>query len=142
MGEEFYSSIKLVSGEEIFSLVSIDENDGDPIVVLQNPVVIKIITNQSGQFVKIKPWMEIPSDDFFIIRLEKIITMTEVKDELIINCYNNFIESDDDEDNNTLNADITGKVKISDKMGYLSSVEEARKRLENIFKNNKDPKES
>jgi len=142
MGEEFYSSIKLVSGEEIFSLVSIDENDGDPIVVLQNPVVIKIITNQSGQFVKIKPWMEIPSDDFFIIRLEKIITMTEVNDELIINCYNNFIESDDDEDNNTLNADITGKVKISDKMGYLSSVEEARKRLENIFKNNKDPKES
>ena len=29
MGDEFYSSIKLVSGEEIFSLVSIDENDGE-----------------------------------------------------------------------------------------------------------------
>ena len=28
MEEEFYSIIKLVSGEEIFALVSVDENDG------------------------------------------------------------------------------------------------------------------
>jgi hypothetical protein len=138
MGEEFYSSIKLVSGEEIFSLVSIDENDGDPIIVLQNPVVIKVITNQNGQMIKIKPWMEIPSDDFFIIRLDKIITMTEVNNELIIDCYNNYIESDDDE---VLTTSPSGKVKISDRMGYLSSVEEARKKLESIFKNNKDHKE-
>lgn len=138
MGEEFYSSIKLVSGEEIFSLVSIDENDGDPIIVLQNPVVIKVITNQNGQMIKIKPWMEIPSDDFFIIRLDKIITMTEVNNELIIDCYNNYIESDDDE---VLTTNPSGKVKISDRMGYLSSVEEARKKLESIFKNNKDHKE-
>ena len=137
MGEEFYSSIKLVSGEEIFSLVSIDENDGDPIIVLQNPVVIKVITNQNGQMIKIKPWMEIPSDDFFIIRLDKIITMTEVNNELIIDCYNNYIESDDDE---VLTTSPSGKVKISDRMGYLSSVEEARKKLESIF-NNKDHKE-
>ena len=41
MGEEFYSIIKLISGEEIFSLVSVDENDGDPILLLQSPVVIK-----------------------------------------------------------------------------------------------------
>jgi hypothetical protein len=139
MGEEFYSSIKLVSGEEIFSLVSIDENDGDPIVVLQNPVVIKVITNHSGQMIKIKPWMEIPSDDFFIIRLDKIITMTEVNNQLVINCYNNYIESDDEEMPVTTQS---GKVKLSDRMGYLSSVEEARKKLENIFKNNKDHKES
>ena len=84
MGEEFYSSIKLVSGEEIFALISVDENDGDPIIVLQNPVVIKIITRHSGQLVKIKPWIELPNDDFFAIKLDKIITMTEVNDELTI----------------------------------------------------------
>ena len=134
MGDEFYSSIKLISGEEIFSLVSIDENDGDPILILQNPVVIKIITSHSGQLVKIKPWMEIPSDDFFIIKLDKIITMTEVSDELIINCYNSFIEDDED-----MTSDLmSGKVKLSDKMGYLSSVDEARKKLEDIFKDHKE----
>ncbi len=41
--------------------------------------------------------MEIPSDDFFIIKLDKIITMSEVNDEVIINCYNTFIESNDGE---------------------------------------------
>ena len=35
MGEEFYAAIKLVTGEEIFSLVSVDENGGDPIIILQ-----------------------------------------------------------------------------------------------------------
>ena len=39
MGEEFHSIIKLITGEEIFSLVSVDENDGDPIIMLQNPVI-------------------------------------------------------------------------------------------------------
>ncbi len=29
MGEEFHAVLKLITGEEIFSLVSVDENDGD-----------------------------------------------------------------------------------------------------------------
>jgi hypothetical protein len=136
MGDEFYSSIKLTSGEEIFSLISVDENDGDPIIILQNPVVIKIITNQFGQMVKIKPWMEIPSDDFFIIKLDKIITMTEVVDEVIINCYNTYIENDDSDE--IFSGSANGKVKLSNKMGYLSSVNEARKKLEDIFKDHKE----
>ena len=41
MGEEFYSIIKLISGEEIFALISIDHDQEDPIVILQNPLVMK-----------------------------------------------------------------------------------------------------
>ena len=33
---------------------------------------------------------------------------------------------------------MSGKVKLSDKMGYLSSVDEARKKLEDIFKDHKE----
>ena len=33
MGEEFYCILKLVSSEEILSLIMIDENDGDPIII-------------------------------------------------------------------------------------------------------------
>ena len=133
MGEEFYCVIKLVSGEEIFSLVSIDENDGDPLVILQNPVIMKMISNHLGSCVKVKPWMELSSDDFFIIRLDKIITMTESTDDSIISVYNHYISDDDSE-----TSDPTGKVKLSDKMGYISSVEDARKKLENLFKDNKN----
>ena len=29
MGDEFHAVLKLITGDEIFSLVSVDENDGD-----------------------------------------------------------------------------------------------------------------
>ena len=134
MGEEFYAIIKLVSGEEILSLVMIDENDGDPVVVLQNPVTMKAFHNQHGSHIKVKPWMEMASDDFFMVKLDKIITMTETKDEKLINIYTHYIEDDDSIE--VYNP--SGKVKPSSKMGYVSSVEDARKKLERIFKGIKE----
>jgi len=134
MGEEFYAIIKLVSGEEILSLIMVDENEGDPVIVLQNPVTMKAFHNQHGMHLKVKPWIEMSSDDFFMIKLDKIITMTETKDEKLINIYNNYIEDDD-----TIDVyNPSGKVKPSSKMGYVSSVEDARKNLERIFKDLKE----
>jgi hypothetical protein len=134
MEQEFYSAIKLITGEEIFSLVSVDENNGDPILILQNPVIMKMIHNQHGMYVKIKPWMDLPDDDFYIIRYDKIVTMTEIKNPLMIEYYNKFMNDEDDSDLMG-NGKESNEVKLSDKMGYVSSVEEARKNLENLYKN-------
>lgn len=134
MGEEFYAIIKLVSGEEIMSLVMSDNNDGDPIVILQDPIVMKMINNQQGSYIKIKPWMEMSDDDFFIIKLDKIITMTETKNKKMIDLYNSYVQDD-------ITIDIYqpgGLVKPSSKMGYLSSVEDARNSFERIFKGIKE----
>ena len=133
MGEEFYAIIKLVSGEEILSLIMVDENDGDPVIVLQNPVTMKSFHNQHGMYIKVKPWIEMSDDDFFIIKLDKVITMTETKDKKLINMYTNYIEDDSIDVYNP-----SGKVKPSPKMGYISSVEDARKKLENLFKGLKE----
>jgi len=135
MGEEFYAIIKLVSGEEILSLVMVDENDGDPVIVLQNPVTMKTFHNQHGTHLKVKSWIEMSSDDFFIVKLDKIITMTETKDKRMIGLYNNYINEDD---NSIELHEPSGRVKPSSKMGYLSSVEDARKKLERIFKGIKE----
>ena len=137
MGEEFYAALKLVTGEEIFSLVSIDENDGDPIIILQNPVIMKISSNHIGTYVKVKPWMEIPNDDFFFIKLDKVITMTEIKNQKTIDFYERYLNDDD------VDIEVDGKVSISDKMGFISTVEDARESLEKIFRKDlKDNKES
>jgi hypothetical protein len=133
MGEEFYCSLKLVSGEEIFSLVCVDENDGDPILILQNPVVMKIQQSMSGMVVKIKPWMEIPDDDFYFVKLDKIITMTEINDEMTIEFYKKYLS-----DEPITSVGDSGQVRITNKMGYISSVEDARKNLEKIFKGIKE----
>ena len=137
MGEEFYAAIKLVTGEEIFSLVSIDENDGDPILILQDPVIMKVFTNHIGTYVKIKPWMEIPDDDFFLMKLDKVVTMTEIKNRSTIDFYRRYLSDDN------VDIEVDGKVKISDKMGFISTVEDARKSLEELFRKDlKDNKES
>jgi hypothetical protein len=134
MGEEFYCILKLVSGEEIFSSVMVDENEGDPVIVLQNPVTMKTFQNHQGMYVKVKPWIEMSSDDLFMIKLDKVITMTESKDDHLINIYENFIKEDESIEVHHPG----GRIKPSQKMGYISSVEDARKRLEKIFKGLKE----
>ena len=135
MQEEFHGVIKLITGEEIFGLVSIDENDGDPVIMLQSPVIMKVFNNPTGQYVKIKPWLEIPEEDIFLIKYDKIITMTEVKNEQMIQFYDRYLSDDD------FDFEIDGRVNLSNHMGLLSTVEDARKKLEEIFKipsNNKE----
>tara|TARA_B100000214_G_scaffold306823_1_gene237932 strand:+ start:213 stop:617 length:405 start_codon:yes stop_codon:yes gene_type:complete len=133
MGEEFYAILKLVSGEEIFSLIVVDnENDDDTVIVLQNPVIMWSVVSPAGTFVKVKPWMELPNEDIFIIRLDKVITMTESNDKKLINLYNHYIN--DEEPIYKEN----GLMKPNYEMGYISSVEEARKNLEKVFKLNKE----
>jgi len=143
MGDEFYAIIKLVSGEEILSLISIDDNDGDPLIVMQSPITMKMIPTHRGLHVKVKLWMELPSDDFFIVKPDRLITITETNDEKLIDIYNNFINDDDDSMITYHPNQVTdvNKVKPSKQMGYVSSVEDARKQLEDLYKL-KDNKES
>tara|TARA_R100001015_G_C4580010_1_gene136670 strand:- start:268 stop:672 length:405 start_codon:yes stop_codon:yes gene_type:complete len=133
MGEEFYAILKLVSGEEIFSLIVVDNTEeDDTIIVLQNPVIMWTIANPNGTFIKVKPWMELPDEDIFMIRLDKVITMTETNDEKLIKLYNHYIDGDDSA------YDINGLIKPNSEMGYISSVEDARKNLEKTFKLNQE----
>ena len=128
MEEEFYSIIKLVSGEELFALVTVDENDDNPILVLQNPVVISTVNTPGGSMIKVKPWMNLTDETIFMIQLDKVITMIEAKDQKLIDVYNNYNENIDDD------LSIDGCVIPNSKMGYLSSVKDARKDLEDLFK--------
>ena len=130
MQEEFHGVIKLITGEEIFGLVSIDENDGDPVIMLQSPVIMKVFNNPTGQYVKIKPWLEIPEEDIFLIKYDKIITMTEIKNQQMIQFYDRYLSDDD------FDFEIDGRVNLSNHMGLLSTVEDARKKLEDIYKLN------
>ena len=138
MSEEFYAIIKLVSGEEIMSLVSVDEDYEDPIIILQNPIIMKMFTNSTGSHIKVKPWIELSQEDFFMIRSDKIITMTETRDDRLIQIYNDFIQEEEIIEIHS----STGYTKPSTSMGYISSVKDARKKLESLFNKNINSKES
>ena len=137
MKEEFHGVIKLITGEELFSIICIDENDGDPIIMLQNPVIMKMLQNPNGQYVKIKPWLELPTDDMFLIKYDKIVTMTEISDDQMINFYKKYLNESEECD-----FEFDGRVKLNEKLGFITTVDDARKNLERIYNINIDKKES
>tara|TARA_B100000427_G_scaffold223585_1_gene187275 strand:+ start:477 stop:878 length:402 start_codon:yes stop_codon:yes gene_type:complete len=130
MGEEFYGIIKLITGEEIFAMITVEENDGTTMLLVQNPVIMKVLNNGTGQYVKVKPWLELSNEDMFIINYDRIVTMSEVKDEQMIKFYQRYLEDD------SLDIEIDGKVSINPQMGFISTVEEARIKLEELYKLN------
>ena len=142
MDNEFYATVKLISGEELFSLVSVEENTDNPLIMLQSPVTMKMVSAPEGSIVKVKPWMNLPGDDPIVIRWDKVITVTEIKDNSVITIYNNYLE-DEQFDIKEI-GEITKphrndvKDKLTNKMGYISSVDDARKKLERIFKEKKE----
>jgi len=135
MGDEFYSSIKLITGEEIFALVLPDMIEDRQVLILQSPVIIKVITTSHGSLLKVKPWMQLPNDDIFVLNMDKVVTMSEITDESVIRIYHNYIEECEEEYQEKKD---NYETKITDKMGYVSSVEEARKKLEDLFKGSKE----
>jgi len=134
MDDEFYAIIKLISGEEIMALVAVDNEDNDPILIIQKPVTMHIHNHGPHSFIKVRPWMEMGEEDLFMIKPDKILTMTETHNKKIIDVYDKFTSGEEEPDAEKLFRE-TGQVIPDSKMGYVSSVQEARKRLEEIFNN-------
>ena len=143
MKEEFYAIIKLVSGEEVMSLVVVDEHNDESVLLLQDPIVMYMNSNQNMSYVKVKPWLELTDESMFVLTVDKIITMIECKDEKLIEIYKNFnLTGGEIEDDKFYKNKKNGQVKPDSKMGYVSSVKDARNKLEELFKINQEPKES
>tara|TARA_B100001057_G_scaffold439691_1_gene473067 strand:+ start:521 stop:958 length:438 start_codon:yes stop_codon:yes gene_type:complete len=145
MGDEFYSILKLVSGEEIFALVCVDESEDEPILILHNPIKMKPLHPQSNQlsYIKVTPWMDMTDEDMYVLKMDKVITMIECRDKKLIKIYKQYIEEKDEDDLKvTQSRSEKGKVKWpgDPKLGYISSVEKKRELLEKLFKS--DSKES
>ena len=127
MEEDFYAVIKLISGEEIFSIVCPSEEDDQTMLILNNPVTIEVIVmKQIGmQGYKIDPWLKFADDDTFLLNMDKVLTISEVRDEEMIEMYHKFLRQQDNKNS---------KNPLSAEMGYLSSVSEARKKLEKLYR--------
>jgi hypothetical protein len=135
MEEDFYAVIKLVSGEEIFSIVCPSEEEGRTMLILNNPVIIEVVVmKQIGmQGYKIDPWIKFADDDTFLLDMDKVLTISEVRDEETIEMYHKFLRQKDKKNS---------KNSLTPEMGYLSSVSEARKRFEKLYRGQSDIKES
>ena len=144
MGDEFYSILKLVSGEEIFALVCVDESNDEPILILHNPIKMKTLTQMNHlNYVKVTPWIEHTEEDMFVLKMDKVITMIECHDQRLIKIFKQYID-EKDADDLTIIKTRSEKGKITwpgdPKLGYISSVQKKRESLEELFKSDsKEP---
>ena len=125
--DEFYATIKLNSGEEIYAKVAASEEEGRTMLILHSPITI-VEVKQRGSMVgyKVEPWLKTTKDDMFIINMDKVITLSESTDLEIISVYQQFVQD--------MARSKSGVPKLSRRMGYVSSVNDAKDILEKIYK--------
>jgi hypothetical protein len=135
--EEFYFIAKLVSGEEIVGQGFAVEDNGLTQIFVTDPVEIEFVTRTTGtatvKGVSMNKWMQFSNEDFFILNEKDIMTIGGLSDEMI-HMYKLFIKKTA-QDQTVEDAIKESQVELDTNMGYLSKVEEARKRLEKIYKN-------
>ena len=125
MEDDFYATIKLKTGEEIFALVIASEEDSRTMLVVHNPVIITSIKSKSTVVgYRLEPWLKTTREDMFVVDMDNIITMSESLDDEMILMHQNFSRE---------NSHLP-KSKMNRKMGYLSNVKDAKSLLEKIYK--------
>jgi hypothetical protein len=130
MEEDFYATLKLKTGEEIFCKVLPSEEDDKIMLLLSNPVIVSEINARGNKIgYKVEPWLKTTNEDLFIINIDDVLTISESTDIEIIMMYQSFIRKKD-----TYSNFNKGKPSLTRKMGYISTVDEAKILLEKIYK--------
>ena len=79
--DDFYASIKLKSGEEVFARVAASEEEDRTMLILHTPVVFSEIKNKGGLVgYKVEPWLKTTREDMFIVNMDNVITLSESDD--------------------------------------------------------------
>lgn len=125
MEEEFYATLKLTSNEEIIAKVCY-LTDEDCLLVEKPLLVTRANQKRNGRLVEgfsLSDWVMSSYEELFIIKMEQVVTLTEL-DERILLFYERHLSKED--------SDISPD-KLSKEMGYLGSVSDKKKRLEDLF---------
>ena len=129
MEDEFYATLKLKTGEELFCKVCASEEDDRTLLLVSHPITVQEIKNKIGIIgYKVEPWLKTTDEDLFVINLEDILTMSESADTEMIGMFESFIKDSALEKNT--------KHRMNRRMGYLGNVNDTKETLEKLFKEN------
>ena len=133
MSDKFLAVVKLKTGEEVIAKVEIaPELD---VISLDSPAMVghSSFTRKPGiSIIKIEPWIKTGRERTYIVEMSNVITTCEVSDKDVIKAYDKFVKAYYEETEDIIKK---SKPKMTKEMGYIANVKDARKSLENIFKN-------
>ena len=126
MEDDFYGTIKFKNGEEIFAKIAASEEVDRTMLVIHHPITVAEVKSRAGTVgYKVEPWLKTTREDMFIINMDNVLTMSESSDLHMIRMYQRFVQ-DTDRDNKN-------QPKISRKMGYIATVNDAKDILEKLY---------
>ena len=126
--DDFYCTVKLKSGEEIFAKVAASEEEDRTMLLISHPIIVQELKSKMGVVgYKIEPWLKTTTDDMFVIKLDDVLTMSESSDIEMIMMYQDYIRSANKPDD-------ANHCTIDRKMGRLGNVNDVKEILEKIFK--------
>ena len=127
--DDFYATLKLKSGEEIFCKIAPTEEENEIMLLVSHPIIVHEVKGRMGVVgYKIEPWLKTTTEDMFLINMNDILTMSESSDIEMITMHQNFIK------NNDMSKDGSSKYKLDRKMGYIANIKDAKSILEKIYK--------
>ena len=132
MSNKFLAVIKLNTGEEV--IATIEPSPEFDAISLDRPAMIghSSFSRKPGlSIIKIEPWIKTGREKTYIVEMSNVITTCEITDKEVISAYNQFVKAYYE----TEVPKLKPKPKMTKEMGYISNVKDARKSLENIFKN-------
>ena len=132
MSDKFLAVVKLKTSEEVLAKIEMSP-EGD-VLSLDCPAMIgeSSFTRKPGiSIVKIEPWIKTGREKTYIVEMSNVITICEISDKDVIKAYNNFVKAYYESEGLLQKP----KPKMTKEMGYISNVKDARKSLEDIFKN-------
>ena len=125
--DDFYATIKLKSGEEVFAKVAASEEEDRTMLIIHSPVTVSEIKNKGGLIgYKVEPWLKTTRDDMFIINLDNVLTLSESSDMEMIVMYQHYLRDSQ--------RDYQNQHRLNRRMGYISNVRDAKENLEKLFK--------
>ena len=128
--EEFYASVKLISGEEVLAQVCYLPDDDK--IVMNRPLQVEMARQKKGNVeiagFALREWVMATFDEMFIVNKTHILTMTEL-DPTIKTFYEQTLSRIE----NAKNLTKLGN-KLPRKSGYLGSIQDKKRSLEDIFK--------
>jgi len=132
MSNKFLAVIKLNTGEEVIAII--EPSPEFDAISLDRPAMIghSAFSRKPGlSILKIEPWIKTGREKTYIVEMSNVITTCEITDKEVITAYNQFVKAYYE----TEVPKLKPKPKMTKEMGYISNVKDARKSLENIFKN-------
>ncbi len=132
MSDKFLAVVKLKTSEEV--LAQIEMSPQGDVMSLDYPAMIgeSSFTKRPGvSIIKIEPWIKTGREKTYIVEMNNVITICEISDKDVIKAYNNFVKAYYESESPFQKS----KPKMTKEMGYISNVKDARKSLEDIFKN-------